>query len=436
MKQELNASPLRGRTRHELQDRRAQPGPFRETDPVQLLQELQRHQTELEAQKAELQRTRQENEAALERFTKFYDCAPVGYFTLAQDGSIRQLNPAGARLLGSERRHLVKKRFGLFVEAADRPAFNEFLAGVFAGGEKECCNVALRDPDSLLPPTYVHLEAVQRESGLSCNVVAVDVSERRRSELLLERYRDELSATVARRTAELSAANQELEGFVYAASHDMKAPLARLSSLSVLLGRKFRDQLAGDGVQLLDLIQQNAQRLNALVEDLLAHTQIRQQPLSVQAVDVATLVKTVLHERADEIRQTGADVWLDLPDDLTVPADPFSLGQVLRNLVENALKFSTQATPPVIEIGGRVEGRTCCLWVRDNGIGIDKRYHERIFEIFRRLHTYSEYPGTGVGLALVKKAIERMGGQVRVESEPGQGATFYVEWPVQPPMLR
>lgn len=434
MKQALNASPPHRRPRHCPPEPRPQPGPPREADPVQLLHELQCHQIELEAQNAELRRARQESEAALERFTKFYDCAPVGYFTLGQDGSILRLNPAGACLLGGERRRLVKKRFGLFVEPADRPAFNDFLAGVFAGGGKERCDVALRDPDSLLPPTYVHLEAVQRESGLSCKVVAVDVSERRRAELLREKYREDLEATVAERTAELSAANQELEGFVYAASHDMKAPLARLGSLSALLSHKLRARMVdAEEVMVLDLIRQNAQRLSTLVEDLLAHAQIRQQPLNVQPVDVAALAQAVLREQAEDIRQKGADVWLDLPADLTVHADPLSLRQVLHNLIENALKYSAQAMPPVIEIGGRIEGGASRLWVRDNGIGINPRYHDRIFEIFRRLHTYSEYPGTGVGLALVKKAIERMGGQVWVESEPGQGATFHVAWPVSLP---
>lgn len=433
MKPELTSFPTHDFFRRWRKNHRSIQRQLGDIEPVKLLHALKFHQLELEAQNAELQRARQENEAALERYTNFYDCAPVGYFTLGHDGTIHQLNPAGAQMLGGQRNHLVNKRFKVFVEPEDRPAFNDFLAGVFADAGKENCTVALRGPDAYPSPVYVHLEAVQRESGLTCNVVAIDVSERKRMELLREKNRAKLEATVAQRTAELSAANQELEGFVYAASHDMKAPLARLSGLTALLGRNFRDHLGGDGLQLLDLIQQNALRLNVLVEDLLAHAKIRQQPLNVQPVDAAALMQTLLHEQADEIRKTGADIWLDLPAGMTIEADRFSLGQALRNLIDNALKYSAQAMPPVIEIGGRVDGDQYRLWVRDNGIGIDARYHARIFEIFRRLHTYSEYPGTGVGLALVKKAIERMGGRVRVESELGQGAAFHLEWPVSPP---
>lgn len=391
--------------------------------------EVERQGTELRQARAELQRAQTETQAVMKRCSDFYDCAPVAYFTLTPSGTICDLNRYGIQLLGAERHQLVDRRFGLFVEPRDRGIFNDFLAGVFAGG-KECCTVALLCPDNHGHSVVAHLEAVRRESGLTCSVVAIDMTERQRAEAALEKYRAELEATVKQRTADLLAVNQELEGFVYAASHDMKAPLARLSSLSAVLGRQFRSQLEGDGLTLLDLIQQNALRLSALVDDLLAHAQIGQQPLNVRALDIKSVVQAALEEVADEIRQKGADVRLDLPENLSVEADPFSLGQILRNLIENALKYSAHATPPVVEIGARVANEHCRLWVRDNGIGISRVHHERIFEIFRRLHTYGEYPGTGVGLALVKKAIERMGGQVWVESEPGQGATFCLEWPL------
>lgn len=429
MKHELNAGQWRRRPKCRQWDLNSRQSRHPGVDAVKLVHELQLHQIELELQNEELLQARAESQAALERYTEFYDCAPVGYFTLDRDGGIGRLNLAGAELLGSERSRLLNRRFGLFVEHRDRVVFADFLARVFAGGSKECCTVALRDPDGHQPPSFAHLEAVRSESGLTCGVAAFDMTERRRTELLLEQYRDELEATVAERTAELAVANQELEGFLYAASHDMKAPLARLSSLSGLLNQKLRTQLDPEGLVLLDLIQQNAFRLNALVEDLLAHAQIRQQPLSLQAVDVAALAQAIVHEQADGIRQNGAQVRFDFPADMIVRGDLFSLAQVLRNLLENALKYSVHATPPMVEIGGRKHVGRCQLWVRDNGIGIDKAYHGRIFEIFRRLHTYSEYPGTGVGLALVKKAIERVGGSVGVFSEPGQGATFHLEWP-------
>lgn len=258
--------------------------------------------------------------------------------------------------------------------------------------------------------------------------ISIDISARKQAELILAHHRDHLEKVVSERTAELTAANKELEAFTYAASHDMKGPLGRINSFCTLLDRKCRSQLEGDGLMFLDLIQQNAERLQVLVEDLLTHAQVGQQARPVQSVEVASVVQTILHERAQDIQQGGVEVQLDLPDGLRIQCHPFSLMQMLRNLVENALKYSSQAQPPVIVIGGQLQEGTCRLWVRDNGIGIDKAYHESIFEIFRRLHAYNEYPGNGIGLALVKKAVEYMGGKVWVKSEPGQGATFFLEF--------
>lgn len=225
----------------------------------------------------------------------------------------------------------------------------------------------------------------------------------------------------------LASANRELQGFTYAASHDMKAPLARIISFSALLDRQYHDRLDGDGLLFLDFIRQNASRLMALIEDLLEHARIEQQVLHLGPVALQAAVQAVLLEKDGEIRDAGAEVHLDLPA-ATVQANPTGMAQVLRNLVENALKYSSGATPPVIEIGGRA-GERVCFWVKDNGIGFDMAHHDHIFEIFRRLQTQAEYPGTGVGLALVKKAMERMRGRVWAESAPGRGATFFVELP-------
>ncbi|MBS1191785.1 MAG: multi-sensor hybrid histidine kinase [Rhodocyclaceae bacterium] len=259
---------------------------------------------------------------------------------------------------------------------------------------------------------------------------AADLLERRQAEAQIQLLNATLEERVRERTAELEAANRELEGFTYAASHDMRAPLGRINSFSTLLSDKYRDRLDGDGLLFLDLIRQNATRLNILVEDLLAHAQIGQHNWDMRPTGVEGAVKVILHERSEDIRQSGADIRLDFPGPMSVNSNPTALHQILRNLVDNALKYSRQAQPPVIDIGGRVEQERCLLWVRDNGIGIDPVYHEKIFQIFQRLHTYSEYPGNGIGLALVRKAVERLNGRVRVESEPGRGATFLLELPV------
>jgi len=226
--------------------------------------------------------------------------------------------------------------------------------------------------------------------------------------------------------AKLVAINKELQAFTYAASHDIKAPLGRINAFSSLLEQKYRERLEGDGLLFLDLIQRNAKRLIALVDDLLAHAEIEQKILALQPLNLRETVECIVKEYGEEIRQGKVEVRLDLPE-ITVQAHPHGLAQVLRNLLENALKYSAPVAAPVIQIGAWVEEGRCHLWVRDNGIGFDMAYRERIFEVFRRLHTYEEFPGSGIGLALVRKAMERMNGRVWAEGEPGKGATFHLE---------
>lgn len=245
---------------------------------------------------------------------------------------------------------------------------------------------------------------------------------------LLEKLADNLVFGIEglRARIQLADTNRELQGFTYAASHDMRGPLGRIATFSALLEQKCRGSLGDEGLQFLDFIRQNATRLNALVEDLLAHSQVEQQSSGLQPVDLRATVQAVLEELREEIAQSGAELRIDLPAVL-VQGHPHSLMQALRNLVANALKYSSQARPPVIVVDGELRGERYRLRISDNGIGFDMAYHDRIFEIFRRLHTYAEYPGNGVGLALVKKAIENMGGKVWAESAPSRGATFFLE---------
>lgn len=225
---------------------------------------------------------------------------------------------------------------------------------------------------------------------------------------------------------DLAAANQELQAFTYAASHNLKAPLRGITAFSGLLETRYRDCLDGEGLMFLDQVRQGASRMSVLLDDLLAYSAGSDGFRRMQRVDVPDILNAIVAERQEKIRQCGADVRLSLPP-MAVQANFTGLVQVLRNLLDNALQYAALATPPVIEIGGEVAGSRCCLWVKDNGIGFDMIYRERIFEIFRRLHTDEEYPGTGIGLAVAKRAMECMGGRIWAESTPGAGATFFLE---------
>lgn len=254
------------------------------------------------------------------------------------------------------------------------------------------------------------------------------ITERKRAEERILQLNAELEEKVRRRTAELEALNQELESFTYTVSHDLKAPLRGIDGYSRLLLHDHAAELNEEGRLFLANVRHGAQQMNELIEDLLAYSRLERRPMDAVTVSPAEVVGGVVAERAEEIAERRALVTMDIPD-MDVRADRDGLALVLRNLLDNALKFTRDGAQPAIEIGGRIEAGRCVLWVRDNGIGFDMKFHDRIFEIFQRLQRAEEYPGTGIGLAIVRKATQRMGGRAWAESEPGRGATFFLELP-------
>lgn len=273
--------------------------------------------------------------------------------------------------------------------------------------------------------------------SVAIHVILHDITVRKRRQAELLRLNAELEERVAQRTAELQLRNRELETFTYSVSHDLKAPLRGIDGYSRLLEEDYSAQLDAEGRRFLSTIRRATQQMNQLIEDLLAYSRLERRTLQPVAVDPAELVHSLLAERGDEIAQRGVEVRLDLPA-IQLNVDPEGLALALRNLLDNALKFTRTVAAPVIEIGSSVEDGSAAgsatgiyrLWVRDNGIGFDMKYSQRIFDIFQRLHRSEEYSGTGVGLAIVHKAIERMGGRSWANSEPGIATTFYLEVPL------
>jgi light-regulated signal transduction histidine kinase (bacteriophytochrome) len=225
---------------------------------------------------------------------------------------------------------------------------------------------------------------------------------------------------------ELQRSNSELEQFAYVASHDLQEPLRMVSSYTQLLGRRYNEKFDPDAREFMAYIVDGAARMKQLIEDLLAYSRVGTKGRDFKIVELERSVRRAIANLKAAIDESGASVSYDpLP---TLPADEVQLAQVFQNLMGNALKFRSQAAPRIhVSVAEKPEAWE--IGVRDNGIGIEPQYFERIFMVFQRLHNKGEYPGTGIGLAIVKKVIERHGGHVRVESTLGEGSAFIFTLP-------
>jgi len=250
-----------------------------------------------------------------------------------------------------------------------------------------------------------------------------ELTERQQAEAALAQAAAALEQRVAERTAQLEAANRELEAFSYSVSHDLRAPLRAVNGFARILLDEYAQHLPEAAQHYLRLVVDSAQHMGQLIDDLLAFARLSRQPLTRQAVAPADLVRQVL----EDLRPVPAARRLDVRIGALPPcqADPALLKQVWVNLLANALKFTSRRDVAVIEVGGHEEAGVSVYWVRDNGVGFDMAYADKLFGVFQRLHRADEYDGTGVGLALVQRIIQRHGGRIWAEAAVDQGATFF-----------
>jgi PAS domain S-box-containing protein len=263
---------------------------------------------------------------------------------------------------------------------------------------------------------WYQVTAFSRQVGFF-SVMFEDITQRKRSE-----------QQVAEVLAELERSNAELQQFAYVASHDLQEPLRMVASYTELLARRYKGALDDKADKYIHYAVDGAKRMQGLINDLLAYSRVGTQVAPFEPIDCRGLVESVQRSLQMSIAEAGAVLEVgSLP---TVLGDRSQLGQVFQNLVGNAVKFRGEETPQV-RVSAERDGDAWSFCVQDNGIGIDLAYVDRIFEVFQRLHGRADYPGSGIGLAIVKKIIERHGGTIRVESEPGQGSRFLFRLPAQ-----
>ncbi len=233
--------------------------------------------------------------------------------------------------------------------------------------------------------------------------------------------RKEMDARLRRKADELARSNEELERFAYVASHDLREPLRMVTSFSQLLQQRYQSRLDTDADEFIHYVVEGGKRMDALVNDLLEFSRINSRAKPLEPTDMNIVVKDALRSLSIAIEESGASIEVEyLP---MVPVDRTQMSQVFQNLLSNAIKFRGK-NAPLIRIGATRTETEWVFSVQDNGIGIDPSYAETIFEIFKRLHTKEEYPGTGIGLAISRRIIERHGGKIGVKSEIGKGSIF------------
>jgi len=248
------------------------------------------------------------------------------------------------------------------------------------------------------------IEALRRE------VVA-----RRQAELDLQKQADELARS-----------NEDLERFAYAASHDLQEPLRLVTSYTQLLAQRYRSKMDADADEFIGFAVDGAKRMSAMIDGLLQYSRVRSAMAAGEPTDCEAVLQRALGNLRVAVEESGAEITHGpLP---TVKGNAVLLQQLFQNLVGNAIKFRG-ASPPRVHISAESQGDEWCFSARDNGIGIERQYADRIFVVFQRLHGGGEYPGSGIGLAIARRIVEQHGGRMWVESQPGEGATFYFTLP-------
>lgn len=274
-------------------------------------------------------------------------------------------------------------------------------------------------------PVEIHLQAVEREGRWKCLAVVIDITERQQAQAEIMKLTSSLERRVVERTAELAQANAELESFVYSISHDLRTPLRAINGYASILVEEEKGRMDAGSLDMLRRIARGAVRMGELIDDLLTFSRVGRGGLNRMRVDMEAMARTVVEE-LHHMNPPAQVTILPLP---AASADPALLRQAMLNLVGNAFKFTSRRADAHVEIGAGREGDSTVYYIRDNGAGFDPGHAERLFGVFQRLHQESEFPGTGVGLAIVKRIVERHGGRIWAEAAPGKGATFHFTLP-------
>jgi PAS domain S-box-containing protein len=355
---------------------------------------------------------------------------PQLVFEIAADGTLTFANKNGLEQYGYSLEDL-KAGINAFdmVISDDKDRLKEAVQKILSGRTTAGSEYRIRKKDGTYVTTLAYSSPIVQQGGQITGIrgILADITRLKQAEERLRTLNEGLERRVAERTAELEAANRELESFTYTVSHDLRAPLRALDGFSSILLRESSQKLTEHEIHYLQLVRKNAQQMAQLINDLLDFSRIGRKALEKEWIEPKGVVYKIMDELSGE--RAGRNIGITIGALPQIFADSAMFHQVFSNLLSNALKFTRKVDPAQIEIGSYPQGQDTVYYVRDNGVGMDIRHASKIFEVFQRFHKTQDYEGTGVGLAIVKRIIDRHEGRIWVESEVGKGFTFYFTLP-------
>lgn len=345
-----------------------------------------------------------------------------------QAGVVTDWNERAVKIFGWQQDEIIGKDLSvMIVPERYRSAHQQGLANFFITREGPVLNKvvelsALRKGGNEFPVELLICTLTTDNIISFCGFVT-DISERKQAEQEAKSFNQRLERLVEERTVELKSANSELESFSYSISHDLRAPLRSIHGYMNILAEEYGNQLDEEANRLINIILQNGQKMGQLIDDLLAFSRLGRSELNKSRISMDEMVSSILEEQKKY--EKGREMEINISPMPFAHADHTTIRQVWVNLISNALKYSRQRSKTIIQIGSMEKNSETVYFVKDNGAGFNMKYYDKLFGVFQRLHSHTEFEGTGVGLAIVQRIVSRHGGKVWAEAKVDEGATFY-----------